>query len=145
MSGGDALILHMVKSCSNSGERVAERNMMNNSLKGALLSGVVFPGLGQVRLKYYKRGIVLMLTVLASMMVIVLKTVQHAFAILEKIELEGGVIDLRTVTDAATQASSSSASVIYNLGFLLIVGCWIFGIVDAYRIGKKKDLEGNEP
>jgi len=118
---------------------------MNNSLKAALLSGVVFPGLGQVRLKYYKRGIVLMLTVLASMMVIVLKTVQHAFAILEKIELEGGVIDIQTVTDAATQASFTSDSLIYKLGFLLIVVCWIYGIVDAYRIGKKKDLEGNAP
>ena len=117
---------------------------MNNSLKGALLSGLIFPGLGQVRLKHYKRGIVLMFTVFASLMVIVLKAVQHAFTILEKIELEGGVIDIKTITDAATQASSTSDSLIYNLGLLLIVICWVFGIVDAYRIGKKKDLEGNE-
>ncbi len=115
--------------------------MMNNSLKGALLSGAVFPGLGQVILKHYKRGIVLMFTVFASLMVIALKAVQHALTILEKIELEGGVIDIKTITDAATQASSSSDSIIYNLGLLLIVICWIFGIVDAYRIGKKKDLE----
>ena len=117
---------------------------MNNSLKGALLSGLIFPGLGQVRLKHYKRGIVLMFTVFASLMVIVLKAVQHAFTILEKIELEGGVIDIKTITDAATQASSTSDSLIYNLGLLLIVICWVFGIVDAYRIGKTKDLEGNE-
>ena len=103
----------------------------------------MFPGLGQVIFKHYKRGIVLMVTVFAILMVIVLKTVQYALTILETIELEGGVIDLQTITDAATQASSSSDSVIYNLGFLLIVICWIFGIVDAYRIGKKKDLEDN--
>ena len=117
---------------------------MNNALKGALLSGVIFPGLGQVILKHYKRGIVLMFTVFASMTVIVLKAVQHAFAILEKIELEGGVVDIQTITDAAAQASSTSDSLIYNLGVLLIVGCWIFGIIDAYRIGKQKDLTGNE-
>ena len=117
---------------------------MNNSLKGALLSGVVFPGLGQVRLKHYKRGIVLMFTVFASMVVMVLKTVQQAFTILENIMLEGGVIDIKTITDAATQAISTSDNVMYNLALLLIVVCWIFGIVDAYRIGKKKDLEGNE-
>ena len=29
---------------------------MNNSIKGAIFSGLVFPGLGQVILKYYKRG-----------------------------------------------------------------------------------------
>ena len=85
-----------------------------------------------------------MFTVFASLMVIALKAVQHAFIILEKIELEGGVIDIKTITDAATQASSTSDSLIYNLGLLLIVICWVFGIVDAYRIGKKKDLEGNE-
>lgn len=39
---------------------------MNNSLKGALLSGVVFPGLGQIILKHYKRGIALMFWVLAG-------------------------------------------------------------------------------
>ena len=114
---------------------------MNNSLKGALLSGLIFPGFGQVSLKHYKRGIVLMFTVLASLIVIVMKAVQHAFTILEKIELEGGVIDIKTITDAASQAASSSDSLIYNLGLLLIVICWIVGIVDAYRIGKKKDLE----
>jgi hypothetical protein len=112
-------------------------------LKGALLSGVIFPGLGQVILKHYKRGIVLMLTVFASLVVMVLKAVQHAFTILEKIELAGGVIDIQTITAAATEASATSDSLIYNLLLLLIVICWIFGIVDAYRIGKKKDLEGN--
>ena len=105
----------------------------------------MFPGLGHVILKHYKRGIVLMFTVFASMVVIVLTAVQHALFILEKIQLEGGVIDLKTITDAASRASSTSDSFIYNLGLLLIVICWIFGIVDAYRIGRKKDLEGNEP
>ena len=116
---------------------------MKNSLKGALLSGVIFPGLGQVVLKHYKRGIILMFTVFASLVVVVIKAVQDAFAILEKIELEGGVIDIQTITDAATQAASTFDSSIYKLGFWLIVICWIFGVVDAYRIGKKMDLEDN--
>jgi hypothetical protein len=116
---------------------------MKNSLKGALWSGLVFPGLGQVIFKHYKSGIVLMFTVSGSIVVIVLKAVQHAFDILGKIELEGGAIDITTITDAATQASSPSGSLIYNLGISLIVVCWILGTVDAYRIGKKKDLEGN--
>ncbi|MCK5352225.1 hypothetical protein KAJ77_06585 [bacterium] len=114
---------------------------MKYSLKGALLSGIVFPGLGQIILKHYKRGIVLMLTVSASLIVIAIKAAQYAFIILDKIELEGGVIDLKTITDAAARASSTSDSLVFNLGLLLIVVCWIFGIVDAYRIGKKKDLE----
>ena len=114
---------------------------MNNSLKGALWSGLVFPGLGQVILKHYKRGAVIILTVLVGLSVIVVKAVQHALVILEKIELEGGAIDMSTISKAATQASTTSESLIFNLALLLIMFCWIIGTIDAYRIGRKKDIE----
>ena len=117
---------------------------MNNSLKGALLSGVVFPGLGQVILKQYKRGIALMLIASVNMLLIIVKAVQQAFIILNKIELEGGVINGSAISNAATQASTSSGSLIFNIALLLIILCWIIGVVDAYRIGKKKDIEERE-
>jgi TM2 domain-containing membrane protein YozV len=75
---------------------------MNNSLKGALLSGLVFPGLGQIVLKHYKRGVVIMLMVLVSLFVVVVKAAQYALAILEKIESEGGTISLSIISNAAT-------------------------------------------
>ena len=118
-----------------------EKGTMNNSLKGALLSGLIFPGLGQIVLKHYKRGAVIMLTVLVSLSVVVVKAVQHALAILEKIESEGGAISMSTISNAATQASTTSVSLTFNLILLLIILCWIIGVVDAYRIGKKKDIE----
>jgi hypothetical protein len=118
---------------------------MNNSLKGALWSGLIFPGLGQVVLKHYKRGAIIMLTVLVSLAVMVVKAVESAFAILEKIELEGGAIDMSTISNAATQASTSSGSLTFNLLLLWIMVCWIIGVVDAYRIGRKKDLEQRSP
>ena len=114
---------------------------MNHSLKGAFLSGLVFPGLGQVVLKHYKRGAVIMLTVLASLSLIVIEAVQKAFTILEKMESEGGSIDMNTISNAATQASTTSDSLIFSFALLLIIFCWIIGVVDAFRIGKKKDME----
>jgi cbb3-type cytochrome oxidase subunit 3 len=114
---------------------------MNNSLKGAFLSGLVFPGLGQVVLKHYKRGAVIMLTVMVSLSVIVIEAVQKVFTILEKIELEGGTIDMNTISNAATRASTTSDSLIFSFALLLIIFCWIIGVVDAFRIGKKKDIE----
>ena len=115
---------------------------MNNSLKGAFLSGLVFPGLGQVFLKHYKRGVVLILVVSASLLVIIIKAVQQANAILEKIESEGGAINMSTISNAATKASTTSESLIFKFFLLLIIFCWIIGVVDAYRIGRKKDIEG---
>ena len=114
---------------------------MNNALKGAFLSGVIFPGLGQVVLKHYKRGAIIMLTVVVAMSVVVVKAVQHALAILEKIESEGGAISMSTISNAASQASTASGSPTFNLVLLLVILCWVIGVVDAYRIGKKKDIE----
>ena len=85
-----------------------------------------------------------MLMVSVDMLLIIVKAVQQAFAILEKIESEGGVIDMSTISKAATQASTASESLIFKLLLLLIMLCWIIGVVDAYRIGKKKDIEERE-
>jgi beta-lactamase regulating signal transducer with metallopeptidase domain len=114
---------------------------MNNSIKGALLSGLVFPGLGQFVLKHYKRGIAFMLAILVGLSVIIVKASQQALAIVEKIQSEGGAIDMNTISKAATQASTTSESLTFNLVLLLIIVCWIIGIVDAYRLGRKKDIE----
>ena len=111
---------------------------MNNSLKGALLSGLVFPGLGQVILKRYKRGIALMLIVLVSLVVIVAQAVQQAFTVLENIESKGGAIDMSAISKAATQASTASASLIFWPLLFLIILCWIIGVVDAYRTGRRE-------
>ncbi len=112
---------------------------MNNAIKGALLSGLIFPGLGQVFLKHHKRGVVIMVATLVSIIAIAVKAAQHALAILERIESEGGVIDMGTVSSAAAQVSAGSGGLTFNLLFLLIMVCWALGIIDAYQIGRKKD------
>lgn len=114
---------------------------MNNALKGAFLSGLIFPGLGQVVLKHYKRGIVIMLTVQVSMTIVIIVAVQKAFTIFRIIESGGGAVDMNTISNAVTQASKTSGSFIFNFAWILMTFCWIFGIVDAFRIGKKKDIE----
>jgi hypothetical protein len=114
---------------------------MNYAKKGAFLSGAVFPGLGQVVLKHYVRGIALMFAVSASLVVIVKKALEQALAILEKVQWEGGTIDMTAITNAATQASTSSESVTFNLLLFLIVSCWLIGTFDAYIIGINMDLE----
>jgi Family of unknown function (DUF5683) len=115
---------------------------MKNSLKGALLSGLVFPGLGQIVLKRYWRGFALMLAVMAGLYIMIVTAVQQAYAILDSIEAEGGVPDSDTISQAAAQAAAASDSPVIGIVSLLIMVCWIVGIIDAWRIGKQKDLEG---
>jgi hypothetical protein len=114
---------------------------MNSSLKGALLSGLVFPGLGQVVLKYYKRGAFLMASVIICMTVMVVRAVQYALDVLATLGPTVGVPDLDSIAEAARQAAAASDNTLFNLAFFLILLIWAFSIVDAYRMGKKKDLQ----
>lgn len=116
---------------------------MKNAMKGIFLSGLVLPGLGQIVLKSYKRGIALILGVFAAVFVIVVKIVQQALTILEKVESQGGPVDMESVSNAANQAATTADSLIFKLAILLIVICWIAGMVDAYYTGKKKDMDGH--
>ena len=116
-----------------------KKGAASNAWKGAFLSGAVFPGLGQLAFKRYGRGIVLMLTTLASLVVLVVIAVQRAFAILEEIASEGGAMDMSTILSAATEASTSSDSLIFTVALLFLIVCWIAGVIDAYRIGRKID------
>lgn len=116
---------------------------MSNSLKGALLSGLVFPGLGQVMLKRQKRGIVLMLLVSVSLAVIANLAIRKALTILDEMKSTGGFVDMNAITNAASQASSSGDSII-TLFLFIILCCWGFGIIDAYKIGKEEIKEKSE-
>lgn len=118
---------------------IFHKSKMKNSTKAALLSGLAFPGLGQVFLKHYKRAAIIIVAVLAGLTIIILEAIQLSLAIMEKIMSEGGEINMETITAAAAQAVTSFLTI--NLGFILIILFWIIGTVDAYMIGKKKDKE----
>jgi TM2 domain-containing membrane protein YozV len=115
--------------------------MMKKSLKGVLLSGLVFPGYGQFVMKHYIRGIALMLMCLTGLVVIGVKVRQQISIVFEKIEYGDGAIDMSEILNAVNLAGTASGDVIYRFASLLLLFCWIIGIIDAYRIGRKKDLE----
>ncbi len=115
--------------------------MISYSLKGALLSGLVFPGLGQIFLKHHKRGVALILAVSVCMLVIVIKAVQQARIILDEIMMKGGAVDISTVRDASTEALRNSDNPALKLSLLFILLFWIIGIIDAFITGRKKDIK----
>ena len=113
---------------------------MTNAVKGALLSALVLPGVGQIALRRYQRGVVLMLAVLAGLAVMVVDVARQAARMFEAIESGGGAIDRDAIARAAAQAAVPSDSLVINLLFFAITICWLYAVVDAYRIGKQQDL-----
>ncbi|OQY13685.1 MAG: hypothetical protein B6I31_00625 [Desulfobacteraceae bacterium 4572_19] len=120
------------------------KKIMSNAVKGALLSSMVFPGLGQIVLKHYKRGIALGLAVTACFAVVLIKIVQQTLEMFDKIDISSGRIDINVVADTATKVSSISNGMIYNTLIFVIIILWVYGTVDAYLIGKKKDDEKDD-
>lgn len=112
---------------------------MNNAIKGALISGLIFPGLGQVALRHYKRGAVIIVTVFLILAAIITIGVRHALAILEKVEAAGGTANIGAIADTAAQVSADSTSLTINVLSILLFVCWLAGVADAYGIGRDKD------
>jgi hypothetical protein len=114
--------------------------MMTNAIRGVLLSALIFPGLGQIALRRYQRGVALMLASLVGIVVMVATATREAGRFLETIESEGGVIDEDAMSRAIAQATSWSGNLVFNLLLVAIALLWIYAALDAYRIGKQQDL-----
>jgi TM2 domain-containing membrane protein YozV len=109
---------------------------MKSAVKAALLSGFVLPGLGQIYLKRYKRGLAILIPVLLALGVIIGTVVSSAMESLKAIESKGGMADMETISNFA-RVDSVHSGMSVKVMLLFVMGCWLFSVVDAYKIGKK--------
>lgn len=109
---------------------------MSRSTNAVLLSALVLPGAGHLYLKHFRRGIALIAISLVCLWIFVNRVMRQASTVLEKLESEGTVLDAGQLSDLVTQTSNSSGSAAVTVATLVLVGCWVVGIADAYRLGK---------
>ncbi len=114
---------------------------MKKSTKAALLSGLIFPGLGHMALKQYLRGSILMLAALIALIVIVTKAVEQALAIVDKINSGEIPLESVTITELASQSTGAAEGSILNIAVLVIIACWLIGIIDSYRLGINQEKQ----
>jgi hypothetical protein len=117
---------------------------MNSSMRGAYLSGLVYPGLGQIVQKNYVRGIALICVVTASLAQALITFSSQATAILARIESHGGDVDLTGVLRETVALAAREDSGTMKMSSVLILGCWVIGIADAYLSGKRIDARTAE-
>ena len=117
---------------------IGERWVMKTAIKAALLSALVFPGVGQMYLKRYVRGLIPMVLTLTGLGVWIAQATVGALQELEKMQSQGGLVDLNAVANRAV-ASSASGDWYSPLIVPMIVVCWLFSVIDAYMLGKGKE------
>jgi TM2 domain-containing membrane protein YozV len=109
---------------------------MKTAIKAALLSGFVFPGLGQIYLKRYKRGLTILILVLLALGIIIGTVTVSALESLKTIQSQGGIADMETISSLAS-IDSARSEIYLRLVLLFVVCCWLFSVADAYKLGKK--------
>lgn len=108
---------------------------MKRSSKAALLSGLIFPGIGHIVLKQYLRGSVLMLFALVALSVIVTRIYQQALTIVDRINSGDIPVDTGAIVEMVSNSTSGADSFIENIAVLVLGACWLIGIIDSYRLG----------
>jgi len=112
---------------------------MNSSIKGACLSGLVFPGLGLIVQRHYIRGIVLISIVSACLIMILVNVSRKINTILANIESSNAGLDITSIMKEVHTSSAGGDYLQMNTLSALIFCCWVIGIVDAYLSGKRID------
>jgi len=108
---------------------------MKRSSKAALLSGLIFPGIGHIVLKQYLRGSVLMLFALIALSVVVTRIFQRALTIVDRINSGDIPVDTVAIAEMVSNSTSGADSFIENTALFVLGVCWLIGIIDSYRLG----------
>ena len=103
-----------------------------------LLSALVAPGAGHFYLKHNGRGAALLASTLIAIATIALEASRQARAVIEKIEAEGGAIDVARITELVNQSLATADTAAVTVASYAIAACWLAGVVDSYRLAKKK-------
>ena len=106
-------------------------------MKAVLLSALVFPGAGHALLKKYVASAVLAGVSFVALYYLVTKTVARAMQVVDKIQSGEISPDFVTITELVTKQSTGPDAQMQNVASMVILVCWLIGIVDSYRVGRK--------
>ena len=111
---------------------------MKRSTKAALLSGLIFPGIGHLYLRQYLRGSVLVLAALGAFSIITHTVMQRAMTVVDQINSGQVPIDTASIAELVARSGAGADSGSGDIAIMVLGACWLIGIIDAYRLGAEK-------
>jgi hypothetical protein len=111
---------------------------MRYSIKAALLSGLVFPGVGHLYLRRYLRGILLAAGAAALSYFIISVAMNSAIDIAGKIQVGEVPLNVESISEAVSKASQGNEQST-DIAATILFALWVVGIVDSYREGRARD------
>lgn len=109
---------------------------MHRSVTAALLSGLVFPGTGQIYLGRRRRGWLFVLLALAAVLYLATQVMPPVLAIAD--EIASGTLALDPAAIALRlEQRGQAANPLHTLAALVMLLCWIASTIDAWWLGRK--------
>lgn len=112
---------------------------MNNSIKAALLSGLIFPGVGQISAGYKKRGWFIIGVNAVFLYLIISEIIQQAYSVIAEMQKNGSAMDIEAISKTTSGMVGFSDNASLNILLMLLIVGWVISVIDAYRIGNEKD------
>jgi hypothetical protein len=109
---------------------------MNRPIKAALLSALVFPGVGHFFLRKYISGGILTGTAGVALYILVSTAVARAVQITDKIQRGEVELDVAVIMELVANNPAGSEGQILNIATTALLLSWVIGIVDSYRVGR---------
>ena len=116
---------------------------MSKSLKAALLSALVFPGIGHFSLKKPLQGSLLSGIATVCLYFLLTAVVDVAQRLSVKIQSGEVPFDVTKISELVSQQLAGSDGQLVNIPSLLLVICWVVGVIDSYRIGWSQEKIGD--
>ncbi len=110
---------------------------MNQSTKAALLSGLIFPGVGQISVGHIKRGWFIIAVVCLYLYLIISEIIHKMYSAIAEMQESGAAMDTEAVSKMTSDVMSFSANTYLNVVLILLIVTWIVSVIDAYILGKK--------
>jgi len=108
---------------------------VKKSIKAALISAFIFPGLGHIYLKKYLVGILLAGISGASIYYMISNVMEIAMEISKKIQSGAIPPDIATITALVSQQANAANTQLTNIATSVFFICWSIAILDSYRLG----------
>lgn len=116
---------------------------MKASTKAVLLSALVYPGIGQLVYRAYRRAAALIFIFSLAGYIYIEEVVSKYQPLIDKVK--SGEVAL---TNQALAAEIYKHPIILDPNLVsaltyILLACWLIGIFDAYRLGIKKDASAS--
>jgi hypothetical protein len=112
---------------------------MKNSMKAALLSALVYPGIGQLFYQAYRRAVFFMVMFSMTAYFYIEEVVSKYQPLIDKVKSGELALNGQALINEISKNPIALDPKLVSLLTYILFSCWLVGVIDAYRIGIKKD------